>query len=64
MNHKSIARVAGRSFWNIFKLFSYALDGILSFSLLPLRTWCGLLLKLQKIQVDYSTIGVKLSLGL
>lgn len=37
ISYENVERVAGRSRWNVFKLFSYAMEGITSFSIVPLR---------------------------
>ena len=39
-------RVAGNTKWSIWKLWNFALDGIFSFSIMPLRIWtyCGVLI--------------------
>lgn len=41
--YENVKRVAGRSRWNVFKLVSYAMEGITSFSTVPLRLsmWLG-----------------------
>jgi glucosyltransferase len=43
--YQNVERVAGKSTWNFFKLFNYALEGMTSFSVVPLRlsTYLGLL---------------------
>ncbi len=48
INYQRISRLAGRSSWSPFKLWSYALDGIFSFSVLPLRvsTLLGLIVSI------------------
>jgi glycosyltransferase involved in cell wall biosynthesis len=45
---KNISRVAGRSSWSFWKLFNYAIEGIVSFSTAPLRlaTYIGVSLGL------------------
>lgn len=42
--YENIARVAGQTKWNFWKLFRYAVDGIISFSQAPLyiSSWCGI----------------------
>lgn len=44
-SYENIERVAGQTKWNFFKLFKYAIDGIINFSTAPLSiaTWFGLL---------------------
>ncbi len=37
VGYENVERVAGRSSWNFFKLFNYALEGITSFSAIPLK---------------------------
>ncbi len=39
ISYKRIARVAGHSSWSPLKLWSYALDGLFSFSVVPLKIW-------------------------
>ena len=44
--YENVKRVAGESKWNFWKLFKYALDGIVNFSLVPLTlsSWMGMLM--------------------
>ena len=39
VNYKRQARVAGKTKWNYWKLWNFALDGIIGFSSVPLRVW-------------------------
>lgn len=41
--YENVERVAGESKWNFWKLFKYAIDGIINFSLVPLNlsSWMG-----------------------
>ena len=42
--YENVERVAGESKWNFWKLFKYAIDGIINFSLVPLTlsSWMGI----------------------
>ncbi len=51
-NRKS--RPAGRSSWSIWKLWRYALDGIFSFSVLPLKVWSFLGLSASILSIVYA----------
>ena len=44
--YENVERVAGETKWNFWKLFKYALDGIVNFSLVPLTlsSWMGILM--------------------
>ena len=44
MDYENVERVAGQTKWNFFKLFKYAIDGIISFSQAPLSiaSWFGI----------------------
>ena len=44
--YENVERVAGETKWNFWKLFSYALDGIINFSEMPLSiaSWFGMLM--------------------
>lgn len=42
MPYERVTRSAGHSSWSPLQLFSYAFDGIFSFSVLPLRVWTGI----------------------
>lgn len=43
VEHLNVERVAGETKWSFWKLFKYAIDGIVSFTVAPLRlaTYCG-----------------------
>lgn len=43
VEHVNVERVAGETKWSFWKLFKYAIDGIVSFTVAPLRlaTYCG-----------------------
>ena len=47
-------RSAGRSKWNIWKLWNFALDGITSFSTLPLRIWSYLGMSVATLGILYA----------
>lgn len=44
MSFENVERIAGRTKWNFWKLFKYALDGIINFSQMPLSiaSWLGI----------------------
>jgi len=44
VEYRRARRVAGESKWKYWKLWNFALEGIISFSTLPLRVWsyCGI----------------------
>ena len=46
MPYENVERVAGQTKWNFWGLFSYALDGIVNFSMVPLdiASWFGILM--------------------
>lgn len=43
IEHLNVERVAGETKWSFWKLFKYAIDGIVSFTIAPMRlaTYCG-----------------------
>ena len=43
IEHQNVERVAGETKWSFWKLLSYAIDGIVSFTVAPMRlaTYCG-----------------------
>lgn len=43
VEHQNVERVAGETKWSFWKLLSYAIDGIVSFTVAPMRlaTYCG-----------------------
>ena len=44
ISFENVERIAGRTKWNFWKLFKYALDGIINFSQMPLSiaSWLGI----------------------
>ncbi|MEB3266640.1 MAG: glycosyltransferase family 2 protein [Cyanobacteriota bacterium] len=51
-------RASGRSSWNLRRLWIYALDGIFSFSLVPLRVWTGLGVLISLLSLVYAVVRV------
>ena len=51
-------RSSGASTWNLRRLMSYALDGIFSFSVLPLRIWIGVGTVISLISLVYALVLV------
>lgn len=51
LSYENIERAAGETKWNFWKLFQYALDGIVSFSLVPLSiaSWIGFIMTVTSI---------------
>jgi len=58
-------RIAGKTKWNISQLFSFAIDGITSFSYVPLKfaTWIGVLVALFAFVYGLFVIGKTLLIG-
>ena len=54
--YKRVARSGGKSSWSPLKLLKYALDGIFSFSVLPLRIWGVLGLSVSLFSLLYALI--------
>lgn len=52
------ARAVGSSSWSLWRLFSYAMDGLSAFSTMPLRIWSSLGLILASISVLYGAYTV------
>jgi len=46
LSYENVERLAGKTKWNIWKLFKYAIDGIINFSNVPLSiaSWFGMLI--------------------
>jgi glycosyltransferase involved in cell wall biosynthesis len=59
---ETAARHAGRSTFNNWKLFRFALDGIVSFSTLPLRVWSWLGLAVAAVAVAYGAFILLMTL--
>lgn len=47
-------RISGKSAWSLWKLWNYALDGIFSFSTIPLRIWTYIGLSMATISFAYA----------
>tara|TARA_Y100001968_G_scaffold330863_1_gene383816 strand:+ start:793 stop:1770 length:978 start_codon:yes stop_codon:yes gene_type:complete len=56
LSYQRVARSGGRSSWSLLKLFKYAIDGIFSFSVLPLRIWGVLGLSVSILSLIYSLL--------
>lgn len=63
--YKNVERVAGETKWNFWKLFKYALDGIINFSLVPLTlsSWMGLLMTFVAFIMLIAIIIKKIAIG-
>ena len=56
LSYQRVARSGGSSSWSPLKLFKYALDGIFSFSVLPLRIWGILGLSVSVFSLFYALL--------
>ena len=56
LTYQRVARIGGKSSWSPLKLWSYAIDGIFSFSVLPLRIWTLMGLSVSIISLIYSLL--------
>lgn len=54
LSYQRPPRGSGSSSWNLRRLWIYALDGIFSFSLVPLRIWTGLGLAISLLSLLYA----------
>ena len=65
LSYKNIERVAGETKWSFWKLFRYAIDGIVSFSLAPLNiaSWLGIIMTVVSLIALIFIIIRKLLLG-
>jgi glycosyltransferase involved in cell wall biosynthesis len=66
VEYELMDRKTGRSKWNYWRLFNFALDGITSFSSIPLRIWTylGLALFASSILYAFKVIFVKIFMGI
>ena len=58
ITYKRINRIGGRSSWNPFKLWNYALDGIFSFSVIPLKVWTFIGISVSTVSLFYALLIV------
>ena len=56
LTYRRERRQSGRSAWNFGRLWNYALDGIFSFSVVPLRVWAALGLLVSALSLLYALI--------
>ena len=54
--YQRVSRAGGASSWSPLNLFSYAFDGIFSFSVLPLKVWTGLGVLVSSISLVYALV--------
>jgi glycosyltransferase involved in cell wall biosynthesis len=52
--YQRVTRSSGQSSWSPLQLFSYAFDGIFSFSVLPLRVWTGIGIVVSLLSLIYA----------
>ena len=52
--YQRVLRSGGQSSWSLLKLFSYAMDGIFSFSALPLKIWTVIGLLVSSLSLVYA----------
>ena len=62
---ENVERVAGETKWSFWKLFKYAIDGIINFSQTPLSiaSWSGLMLTLCSVVILFFIVIRKLAFG-
>ncbi|WP_320673833.1 glycosyltransferase family 2 protein [Prochlorococcus sp. MIT 1341] len=58
ISYKRVIRSGGVSSWSPIKLFSYALDGIFSFSVLPLKIWTFLGITVSFVSLIYALLVI------
>lgn len=65
MPYENVERVAGETKWNFWKLFKYAIDGIINFSQAPLSavSWFGVLMTIVSFLMLVVVVGRKLIYG-
>lgn len=65
MPYENVERVAGETKWNFWKLFKYAIDGIINFSQAPLSavSWFGVLMTVVSFLMLVVVVGRKLIYG-
>ncbi|TCD58218.1 glycosyltransferase family 2 protein [Synechococcus sp. BS55D] len=56
--YQRVSRVGGTTSWSPLKLFGYALDGIFSFSVLPLKVWTGIGAGVSMVSLVYAFVIV------
>ena len=54
--YQRVTRAGGTTSWSPLKLFSYAFDGIFSFSVLPLKVWTGLGVLVSSFSLFYALV--------
>ncbi len=65
MPYENVERAAGETKWNFWKLFHYAIDGIINFSHAPLHisSWCGMGMTFLSLFLLFAIIIRKLCFG-
>ena len=56
--YQRVSRSGGTTSWSPLKLWSYALDGIFSFSVLPLKVWSGIGIVVSLLSLIYALVIV------